>query len=97
MPTQTYEVLGDNRVHRIPNGAATEKSRVEIYVDLWANEETNLIAAMSTARDELIVDLEIEQVEGMTCITVEGFPNHVSLFKTRLALEGVYIATTKHR
>lgn len=97
MLTDSVEVYGMGK-QRLrfpiePSGSA----RLEIYIDLWDNEGVNIIAAMSTARDELSVDIDIEQVEGMTCVNVEGFPNHVSLFHSRLLNEGVNISTTKSR
>lgn len=95
MFAHSYEVLGSNRNNPMRQGA--DKTKIEIYVDLWANENNNLIAAMDTARDALHVSLEVEQVEGMTCISVEGLPNDLLLFKSRLANEGIHIATTKYR
>lgn len=97
MQTQEVEVFGyDHRCIK-PVAKNDNLKRLEIYIDLWANDSANIIAAINTARDELVVDIDIEQVEGMSCINVEGFPNDVLLFHSRLTAEGVSVTTTKSR
>lgn len=98
MQTREVEFLGTGpqRVQPCPT-ASDNTARLEIYIDLWANESTNIIAAINTARDALCVEIDIEQVEGMSCINVEGFPKDVSVFHIRLLAEGVVVSTTKSR
>jgi hypothetical protein len=96
MHSQEIDVGMGQRINRCGQPPASP-ARLEIYIDLWENAAEKLIAAINTARDELCVDIDIEQVEGMSCINVEGQTNDVSLFHSRLLAEGVIVSTTKSR
>jgi hypothetical protein len=93
----SWEILGDNRVNHIQE-PDPGKIKKEIYVDMWQTKDGALQSALEIARKDLLLDVEIEQVEGMVCINLYGMPNDVILFHSRLTWEdGIHIATTKIR
>lgn len=92
----SWEILGGKRIEKRECDPGTIKK--EIYVDMWATKSEVLKAAMEVAKKDLLIDAEIEQVEGMVCINVSGPANDVLLFHSRLTWEdGIHIAVTKLR
>lgn len=92
----SWEILGGKRIAK--QECDPGKIKKEIYVDMWLTKGEVLNAALETARKDLLIDAEIEQVEGMVCINVTGPANDVLLFHSRLTWEdGINIVVTKLR